>query len=152
MADRLYTIGYQGAGADDLAEALSAAGVAVLIDVRAAPVSRRREFRKNVLRDFLAARDLAYTHLAGLGNPKAGRDAARAGEKARYLEIFLAQLETDAALADLARAAEIATARPACLMCLERDPAHCHRTIVAERIAERTGLTVTALTAGDPSR
>ena len=133
---------------NELADALSAAGVAVLIDVRAAPVSRRREFRKNVLRDFLAARDLAYTHLPGLGNPKAGRDAARAGDLARYLEIFLAHLGTDAALSDLARAAEIATAQPACLMCLERDPAHCHRAIVAERIAARTGLAVTTLMAG----
>ena len=40
----LYTIGYQGAQIGDLINALKAAGVERLVDVREAPISRRRDF------------------------------------------------------------------------------------------------------------
>jgi uncharacterized protein (DUF488 family) len=39
---------------------------------------------------------------------------------------------------------DLALARPTCLLCFERDPAMCHRTIVAERLKPR-GLEPVAL-------
>ena len=33
----------------------------------------------------------------------------------------------------------------ACLLCFERDPAHCHRRIVAGLVCEETGQTVADL-------
>jgi uncharacterized protein (DUF488 family) len=52
----------------------------------------------------------------------------------RFYEARLA--EPDAQL-ELAQAADIAAERPSALLCYEADPAHCHRRIVAERLAER---------------
>ena len=35
--------------------------------------------------------------------------------------------------------------KPVCLLCYERDPAHCHRSKIAEIVNERTGARVTNL-------
>src|SRR3546814_4471527 len=49
------------------------------------------------------------------------------------------------AVADLARAAELVKAERACLLCFERDPAQCHRSIVADAIAESGQLDIVHL-------
>lgn len=148
---RLYTIGYQGASVEGFIAALKTAGVETLIDVRAVPASRRREFSKLSLAASLEAAGLAYVHLAGLGNPKAGRDAAKAGRLDEYRRIYTAHLDTAAAREALARATEIAAASPSCLMCLEADPAFCHRSMAASRLAEDQGFEVEDLV-GAPAK
>jgi len=74
---QLFTIGYEAATLDDLIGRLKAAGVQVVIDVRAIAASRRAGFSKTVLAASLAAENIDYVHLRALGTPKAGRDAAR---------------------------------------------------------------------------
>ena len=59
--------------------------------------------------------------------------------------IFEAQLATPEAQMQLAEATEIATEKPAALLCFEADASGCHRRIVAERIRERTGSEVVDL-------
>ncbi|MCH8182183.1 MAG: DUF488 domain-containing protein, partial [Proteobacteria bacterium] len=139
---RLYTIGYQGASVEGFIAALKAAGVETLIDVRAVPASRRREFSKRSLAASLEAAGLAYVHLVGLGNPKEGRDAAKSGRLDDYRRIYTAHLDSEAGREALARAAEIAAASPACLMCLEADPAFCHRSMAAVRLAGERGFEI----------
>ena len=46
---KIFTIGYEGVTQAQLIEALRAAGVEVLADVRALPLSRRPGFSKNIL-------------------------------------------------------------------------------------------------------
>jgi len=141
MTHPLFTIGYEGAAMADFLATLAAAGVDHLIDVRDAPVSRRKGFSKNALAEALAEAGIGYTHLKGLGNPKAGREAARAGDHARYRAILHARLATSEGEVALARAAALARIQTACLMCYERDPAHCHRMIVAHHLIDMTGQT-----------
>lgn len=95
------------------------------------------------------AAGLKYVHLVGLGNPKAGRDAAKSGHLDDYRRIYTAHLASETAREALARAADIATASPACLMCLEAYPAHCHRSMAAARLAQEKGFEVENL-AGAP--
>lgn len=127
----LFTIGYEQSTLDAVLDALREAGVTHLIDVRAVPQSRKPGFSKRLLCASVEAAGMRYTHLRGLGTPKAGRDAVRHGRPAEMVRIFRAHMEEPEAQADLARAAEIAAGEPACLLCFERDPAHCHRSIVA---------------------
>ncbi|HEB79565.1 MAG TPA: DUF488 domain-containing protein [Rhodospirillales bacterium] len=128
------TIGYEGASLEDFLAVLAFAGVTTLIDVREAPISRRKGFSKNILREALENIGIDYIHLVGLGNPKNGRDAAREGRLDDYIKIFSAQMTTSKFKADLERAAEIASEGGACLMCYERDPNGCHRKIVSEAL------------------
>src|ERR1035437_10077396 len=89
---RLYTIGYEQASLDQVIGALKAAGVAVVVDVRAVAASRRPGFSKTMLGASLKAEGVDYVHLRALGTPKAGREAARAGRTAQMRAIFEAHL------------------------------------------------------------
>jgi len=149
MTDRrLYTIGYQGAGLAAFLACLAAHRVRTLADIRFHPFSRRPEFRQTALRDALENAGIAYRHLKDLGNPPPSRDAAKAGDAATYRRLFLAHLDTPAARAALGIVADLAAAGPVCLMCLERDPADCHRLMVADRLASDAGLALAHLAPG----
>lgn len=144
MSGTVYTIGYEGADPDRFAAALQGAGVAVLADVRAVALSRKRGFSKNQLRDRLAEDGIGYRHFIDLGTPKAGREAARAGDAGTMRRIYCEQLATEGAETAFQDLAAMAAEQPVCLLCFERDPARCHRSVLAERLAER-GLTAVDL-------
>lgn len=142
MMPVLHTIGYQGRDPARFVAALRAAGVETLIDVRAVPQSRKPGFSKLKLARRLEEAGIAYLHLVGLGNPKPGREAAKAGRMDEYRRLMAAQLDGETGQADLRRAAAQAGASPSCLMCFEADPAQCHRSIVAARLADSVGLEI----------
>lgn len=146
----LFTIGYEATILDRVLDALLEAGVTDLVDIRAIPQSRKPGFSKRLLAASAEARGLRYTHLRGLGTPKAGREAARRRDDAALQAIFGAHMELDAAQADLAHARIIAGETVACLMCFERDHTHCHRKIVAGLVCEATGQAVRNLVPGLP--
>lgn len=139
------TIGYEGASLEDFLAVLVFAGVTILIDVREAPISRRKGFSKNILREALENVGIDYIHLVGLGNPKNGRDAAREGRLDDYIKIFSAQMLTPKFQADLERAAGIASEGGACLMCYERAPIDCHRKIVSEALSDIIDVNISHL-------
>lgn len=130
------TIGYEGAALGDFLATLKAARVTTLLDIRELPISRRRGFAKTALATALEAAGIRYVHLAGLGDPKEGRDAARAGDTAKFLRVFKRHMKTKAAKDDLGRAAKYAQSEAVCLMCYERDPSGCHRKIVADSLVD----------------
>lgn len=138
MSKRLFTIGYEGLDSERLVGVLRSAGVAVLADVRAVANSRKRGFSKGALGTSLREAGLGYAHLRSLGTPKSGRQAARAGDAALMRRIYCEEvLDTAAGIAALDELAALAEASPICLLCFERDPAGCHRRVLAERLAPR---------------
>jgi uncharacterized protein (DUF488 family) len=132
---KLRTIGYEAATQAAVIEALRAAGVEVLIDVRAVASSRRAGFSKTLLAASLAEVGIDYVHLRPLGTPKAGRQAARHGRITEMHAIYNDHLREPEAQLALAEALDIARERPAALLCYEADAARCHRRIVAERLS-----------------
>jgi uncharacterized protein (DUF488 family) len=135
----LLTIGYEGETIGAVLDTLIAARVKLLIDVRAVASSRKPGFSKRQLAAGLEERGIGYVHLRQLGTPKEGRLAVRAGHPERMEVIFRAHMHADEPQAALAEAASLALAHRSCLLCFERDPAHCHRRIVAEMIGAKTG-------------
>ncbi len=142
---RVFTIGYESAPQAGVIAALKAAGVKVVLDVRAVAASRRAGFSKTLLASSLAAEGIDYVHLRALGTPKAGREAARAGRTGEMHAIYEAHLAEPAAIVALQDAAQLAAARPAALLCYEADAAHCHRRILTDRLAAEQGFAVTDL-------
>ena len=116
---------------------LTNAGVAVLADVRAVTVSRKRGFSKNGLRERLAVAGIRYVHFRELGDPKPGREAARAGRYDAFRAIYGEHLATPKAQEDLSALAHLIVDQPTCLMCFERDPRSCHRSIVARSLSSQ---------------
>lgn len=136
------TIGYEGATLADFVAALEREGIRRLADVRDIAWSRKRDFCKTPLSAGLEAAGIDYVHLKGLGNPKPGRDAAKSGDLPRYRRIYGAHLESATARADLAALAQLARAAPTAIMCLEKDPARCHRAMVAEALEREQGFAI----------
>ncbi len=121
---------------------LLAHAVELLVDVRAIAQSRKPGFSKTLLSASLETRGIGYVHLRGLGTPKEGRIATRAGNRPELRRIFTRHMATEPARQDFARLATLAAERRCCLLCFERDHTACHRTIVADSLSERTGISV----------
>lgn len=130
----LFTIGYERASFAGLAETLVAAGVTLLVDVRAQPHSRRREFAFKHLGPGLAEYGIRYESRPALGTPAAGREAAKRGDRETFARVFEAQLATPEARAALAELLDLSRRETVCLMCYKREPSQCHRTLICERL------------------
>lgn len=111
-------------------DALKSAGVERVIDVRAVANSRRPGFSKTPLRNALAEVGIDYVHLRALGTPADGRTAARAGRHEDLMRIYAAQLDLPEAIVAAEQMRELAEEKPSALLCYERDPAGCHRTLL----------------------
>ena len=129
------TIGYEGSTIEDFVETLRSAEVQVLID-------RKRGFSKRAFSEALKEAGVRYIHLRGLGDPKAGREAARRGDMKAFQKIFRTHLAGESAQLALQEALEITLAERTCLLCFERDHSGCHRSIVAEEMVQRERVQV----------
>ena len=133
---KIFTIGYEGTTMADFLAALKSAGVERVIDVRALPLSRRPGFSKSSLAASLLEAGIGYVHLKALGTPKRGRDAAKKGDRATLEEVYAGQLELPEAQAQAAQMLDLAGEKPSALLCFERDPCVCHRTLLLDAVGD----------------
>jgi uncharacterized protein (DUF488 family) len=129
-------IGYERRTLPDLIATLKAAGIRLLVDVRAVAASRRAGFSKTMLAATLRENGIDYLHLRPLGTPKVGRIAARAGRHNEMRRIFAEHLQEPAAQLALLELAEVAAPGHAALLCYEANPEHCHRKVLSDRLEE----------------
>jgi uncharacterized protein (DUF488 family) len=127
---KLFTIGYEATTMGEFLDALTSAGVERVIDVRAVPNSRRPGFSKTPLRNALAEVGIDYAHLRPLGTPAEGREAARKGRHEDLKRIYAAQLDLPEAIVAAEQMKELAAEKPSALLCYEREPAGCHRSLL----------------------
>ena len=129
---QLFTIGYERTTQSEFVGALQAAGVELLADIRAVPLSRRPGFSKNILANGLREAGIEYVGLKALGTPAEGREAARRGDQATLARVYAGQLDLPEAMAQGAQLRALAAERRTALMCFEREPAGCHRSLLIE--------------------
>jgi uncharacterized protein (DUF488 family) len=134
---RIWTIGYERLLPAELVAELQAAGIERLIDVRYRPQSRRPGMSKTRLGELLHDHGIAYEHRKPLGTPPDIRWLYKHGKAAEGAPKFRAHVEATAAheLDDLA--AELGHGPRTALMCLEADPATCHRRVLTEALRAR---------------
>ncbi len=119
----------------------------MLLDIRELPISRRKGFSKTPLSQALTAAGIHYQHERALGAPRAVRHRLREDKDfRRYFNGFREYLATQEMLLD--QLARTLTGRVA-LLCFERNPAECHRSVVVAAIARRLKMDFRHLTAGD---
>jgi uncharacterized protein (DUF488 family) len=134
----LWTIGYEKLLPGALVAELEAARVQRVIDVRFRPQSRRPGMSKTRLGQLLADHGIAYEHRRALGTPPDLRVLYRTGKLQEGARAFGEHVEANAADELDALAGELAGAAPrTALLCLEADPAGCHRTVVAQAVRKR---------------
>jgi uncharacterized protein (DUF488 family) len=134
----LYTIGYAGHTIDSFIQALRAQRISVLLDVRLTPISRKKGFSKHALHNALDGAGITYHHFSALGSPKKLRqDLYADGDYEAFFASFRDYLRCHEKT--VFRAAELAEAGKVCLMCVEKHPDECHRSVVADAIVGALG-------------
>lgn len=130
------TVGHSNHSFEGFAALLHRHRVTVVADVRSVPYSRRHpQFSRRALEDALAEQRVRYRFLgAELGartpDPSCYDDEGRV--------VFPRLAKTGAFLRGIERVLETAARSRLALLCAERDPAGCHRTIlVASALAAR---------------
>jgi len=122
------TIGHSNHPIERIVDLLQAAGVKLLVDVRSMPYSRRfPQFGRERLSKSLADAGISYVWE---GEALGGKPGHGGG----YTELAARPAFKDA----LGRLVERGTGTTLCLMCAEKEPLDCHRTVlVSRRLAER---------------
>jgi uncharacterized protein (DUF488 family) len=156
---RIATIGVYGFTVEAFLEKLAGAGVGLLLDVRQRRGVRGPDYawaNSARLQRALAAADVGYRHVKELapttelrqlqyreddrqGVGKRNRIALAAEYAERYTREILDPFDLGALVAQLPDDSTTA------LLCVERDPEACHRSLVAERLQAEHGLPVTDL-------
>jgi uncharacterized protein (DUF488 family) len=143
---RVWTIGYERLLPPELVAELQAAGIERLIDVRFRPQSRRPGMSKTRLAELLSDHGIAYEHRKALGTPPDIRWFFKHGRVAEGAPAFREHVERTAAQELDELAAELDHGPRTVLMCLEADPAVCHRRVLTEALkTRRPGLQIVDL-------
>lgn len=144
----IWTIGYEKQRIDRFIATLQAAGIRRVVDVRDVAWSHNPSYAKKSLERSLSKAGIGYTHLQALGNPKDGREAAKAGDAETFHAVFGAHLAGDEAQAALAELKQFAASERTCMMCLESEPERCHRILICEAL-QRDGIEIRHLVEPD---
>jgi len=131
----LYSIGHGARDLDGFVALLRDARIERLVDVRAVPRSRRHpHFGYGPLGARLDAEGLGYVWCGrALGGLRRAGDANRhsaLGEPA--FRAYAEHMESAAFRAAAEALARAADAARVCMMCAEREPAQCHRSLIAD--------------------
>ena len=132
----IFTIGYQQATQPAVLAALREAGVEVLADVRARPLSRKPGFSKTALAAAVGEAGMEYRHFRHVGTPPEGREAAKKGDRETLRRVYAGQLELPEALAHMAELRELALEKRVCLLCYCREADKCHRSLLIAELLE----------------
>jgi len=128
--DRIYTIGHSNHGIEKFLALLEQHGIETVVDVRSQPYSRfNPHFKYRALGQALEGAGLGYVFAGdGLG--------ARPGDPACYKEgcvNFDLLARRPGCQEALARVRNAARGSRVCLMCAEKEPIACHRTLLVCR-------------------
>ena len=133
------TIGHSNREWQAFAQLVEANQVEALVDVRSMPASRRYPwFNRKRLEDGLAEIGVAYRFLGDRlgGRPK--DTVCYAGGAVDYAKVAA----TSAFREGLDELADLARGRRCCLLCAEKDPLDCHRSILVARHLAPKGFAI----------
>jgi uncharacterized protein (DUF488 family) len=131
----LYTIGYSGYSLGTFIQALQDKHVALLLDIRMTPISRKKGFSKSALHQALETAGIQYQHFRSLGSPaELRRHLADDRNYSAFFTAFRQYLHSQEQ--SVHQAAELVATQQVCLMCVEQCPEECHRSVVAHAIAQ----------------
>ncbi len=131
----LYTVGHSNRPIEELLNLLRCTNIRQLVDVRAKPRSERfPQFSGEALREMLTEMAVAY-HWAGrhLGGYRQGRSQSL--HIALYdtaLRAYADHMETDVFARAAGQLLNLARRGPLAVMCAEKNPQHCHRSLIAD--------------------
>ena len=141
----IYTVGHSNHPIERFIGLLQVHGITALADVRSIPYSRfNPQFRREKLQAALAAAGIQYVYLgAELGARSENPAVYDANSRVSYALLA----KTDLFRRGIARLKTGMAEHRNSLMCAEREPLECHRTILVSRELVREGVLVTHMLA-----
>lgn len=139
--ETIYTIGYAGFEIESFLKALKEHGITVLIDVRSSPVASEyyKAYSKDVLEPLLKSNNILYrNYSAEFGARQTNKDWFTNG----YLD-FKKFTNTDNFKSGVKKIKDgMALNYKFVLMCAEKDPINCHRTIMISKALQDLGFQI----------
>lgn len=135
----LYTIGHSTHPAERFVELLRQHGITALADVRSAPYSRMNpQYNRETLKETLKRAGIAHVFLGEELGARSSDPACYEGGKVRYDRLA----HTALFRRGIERVTEGMARFTIALMCAEKEPLSCHRTILVARHFEAAGVRV----------
>ena len=135
---RIFTIGHSDRSLDQFLRILEKSSIRLVIDVRSNPASSRfPHFERAALASELEKRGLVYRWFRGLGgqrktNPLGSRHTALSEEWQRN---YAEAMNTDDFKGRVEELFGLAASTVAVILCSERDPIHCHRRFLSDKLS-----------------
>jgi uncharacterized protein (DUF488 family) len=142
-ACELLTIGYEGLEIDEFVNRMKRFHISRLIDVREIPISRKPGFSKTSLKERLQQENIEYVHVKALGSPREIRKKLKVDQDYDYFfDAYKKYLSENMEV--IREVYRFINNGVNCIMCFERFPEKCHRSIVANKIKdyESNGLKI----------
>lgn len=135
----IFTIGYEGIDQSQFLLWLSNYKINIVADVRDLPLSRKKGFSKTALSDLLKKNNIEYISYRELGAPKELRSFLIKTKDyktyfRKYKTIISNNLDAVDKILDT-----IKEGKNVALLCYEKNPAACHRSVVADEVKKRDG-------------
>jgi len=139
MDEAVYTIGHSNYPPEHFLELLARHAIDAVVDVRSQPYSRMNpQFNRENLKRMLAAGGIAYVFLGRELGARSEDPACYSGGKVQYDRLARTGLFRQG----LERVLEGLKTHRLALMCAEKDPLECHRTILVARELQSRGVAV----------
>jgi len=140
MTDKMiFTIGHSTHPLDRFISLLQRHGITAVADVRSVPYSRiNPQFNRETLQTALNSEGIAYVFLGKELGARSNDPTCYINGKVRYERLA----ETDLFRSGIARLQQGMSAYQLALMCAEKDPLACHRTILVARYLHQLGIQV----------
>jgi len=135
----IYTVGHSTQPVESFVRLLVANGVTAVADVRSSPYSKHApQFNTDALKDTLREQGIAYAFLGKELGARSEDETCYNGNTVSYRKLA----QTRLFLSGIQRVEEGSQRFQIALMCSERDPTECHRTILVSRILQERGTQV----------
>ena len=148
----LWTIGHSTQPIEGLIQRLKSFEIAVLVDVRSFPGSRRYpQFNKETLSQSLAKAGIDYVHMPELGGRRRAKpDSMNVAWRNESFRAYADYMETESFALGIERLLKIASEKPAAIMCAESLWWRCHRSLISDYLKAK-GIEVTHILAAGKS-
>lgn len=135
----IYTVGHSTQTIENFLDLLKRNGVTAIADVRSSPFSRHNpQFNKDTLSDDLKKHGIAYVFVGKELGARSRDPACYTGGRVRYDRLA----QTSMFKAGIDRVLSGAQNYRVALMCAEKEPLDCHRTLLVSRALERLGVSI----------
>src|SRR5580698_7240815 len=135
----IYTVGHSNHSIEKFIGLLTANGITAIADVRSQPFSRRNpQFNKDRLTASLALSGIAYVFLGKELGARSEDPSCYEDGRVQYPRLA----QTPAFKAGIERLLAGAQNYRLALMCAEKEPLDCHRTLLVSRALDRLGMPI----------